>query len=583
MDHTPRNYLRWLFDPDFGPHNRFAPRWIFLRALAAIYFSAFLALVFQIKGLIGPNGILPAQNFLAAVQRQAPGSLRFWYAPSLFWFSSSSHAMMVVVWAGLLFSIAAFLNLWPRLSFFLCFVCFLSFVTTAGDFSGYQSDGMLLEAAFLALFFAPRGLWPGWGIHSPTPRAALLLLQFEWFRIYFESGIVKLLSGDPEWRHLTAMDEYYQNGPLPTWIGWYVEHLPHWFHVATAGGTLVMELAIVWMMFLPRRVRLICFCIVTPWEIGVILTANYAFLNYLVLALGFLLLDDRSLLSWIPARFRDPLEHVVAPESVEATQERLSVIATTEERFTPSTYAPNAKSAPARRKPRVLRGFPAHFRAIRLAVTAVLLTWIAYDTTAEMLRMPWPEAPLFTAPITALEPFRIANQYGLFAVMTRGRYEIEFQGSNDGENWTPYLFRHKPQPLNQAPGIYAPYQPRFDWNLWFASLTDFQQAEIVPLTEERLLEGDPDVLSLFKGNPFPTAPPRYIKAVLWQYWFTTLYEKSLNGDWWRRNLLGLYAPVLTREPNGKFGVIQWPDPLPPHNELSVSTKTGARGLDSENA
>jgi hypothetical protein len=200
-----------------------------------------------------------------------------------------------------------------------------------------------------------------------------------------------------------------------------------------------------------------------------------------------------------------------------------------------------------------------------VAVTAVVLVWLGYASTAELLRMPWPEFPLFTLPIAALEPFRIANQYGLFAVMTRGRYEIEFQGSNDGENWTPYLFRHKPQAVNEAPGIYAPYQPRFDWNLWFASLTDFQNAEIVPLTEERLLEGDRDVLSLFRDSPFPDAPPRYVRAVLWQYWFTTLDEKHLNGDWWRRSLLGLYAPVLTRQPDGKFAVVQWPEPLPAHN------------------
>ena len=119
------------------------------------------------------------------------------------------------------------------------------------------------------------------------------LLQWEWFRIYFESGMVKLVSGDLQWRNFTAMDEYYQNGPLPTWIGWYVEHLPHWFHAATVGGTLALELGLVFMMFFPRRVRLILFFIVTPWEIGVILTANYAFLNYLVLSLGFLLLDDK--------------------------------------------------------------------------------------------------------------------------------------------------------------------------------------------------------------------------------------------------------------------------------------------------
>ncbi len=204
--------------------------------------------------------------------------------------------LMAIMWIGLVASVVAFLNLWPRLSFFICFVCFLSFVAASGEFSSYQSDGMLLEAGFLALFFAPRGVLPGWGASDPPSRASLFLLQWEWFRIYFESGMVKLLSGDPQWRSLTAMDEYYQNGPLPTWIGWYVEHLPHWFHAATAAGTLVLELGLVFMLFLPRRVRLICFFIVTPWEIGVILTANYTFLNYLVLSLGFLLLDDKSLL-----------------------------------------------------------------------------------------------------------------------------------------------------------------------------------------------------------------------------------------------------------------------------------------------
>jgi hypothetical protein len=178
--------------------------------------------------------------------------------------------------------------------------------------------------------------------------------------------------------------------------------------------------------------------------------------------------------------------------------------------------------------------------------------------------MLWSDLPLPTAPIVALEPFRIANQYGLFAVMTRGRYEIEFQGSNDGQNWTPYLFRYKPQALNEAPRIYAPYQPRFEWNLWFASLADWQQSNFVALTEEQLLENDPDVLALFRGNPFGQAPPRYVRAILWQYWFTSMDDKRRTGNWWRRNLIGLYAPVLTRQQDGKFGVIEWPEPLPPH-------------------
>jgi hypothetical protein len=337
--------------------------------------------------------------------------------------------------------------------------------------------------------------------------------------------VVKLLSGDVEWRNLTAMDEYYQNGPLPTWIGWYVEHLPHWFHAASAGGTLVLELGIVWMLFFPRRVRLICFFIVTPWEIGVILTANYTFLNYLVLSLGILLLDDRALRSLVPQRFR------------------------------------RAEEGETVRPP--LRWLRGAFTSLSVGVAALMLTWVGYDTTAELLAMA--QIPLPVGPVEILEPFRIANQYGLFANMTRGRYEIEFQGSMDGNTWVPYTFRYKPQALNEAPGIYAPYQPRFEWNLWFASLGDWEQNDMVPLTEEKLLANNPDVLALFKGNPFEKEPPHQVRAVLWQYWFTSMDEKRITGNWWRRELLGVYAPVLANTLGGKPTVVAYPDELPPHD------------------
>ncbi|HEX3472854.1 MAG TPA: lipase maturation factor family protein [Silvibacterium sp.] len=543
MERNPADILRWLFDPQHGLQDRLIPRWLFLRALAAIYFSAFYSLLFQIRGLLGPYGVLPAHQYLTAVEHSLSVP-RYWVAPTLLWFSSSNAMLMALCWIGLIASVAALLNLWPRLSFFISFVCYLSFVAAASDFSGYQSDGMLLEAGFIALFFCPSGLLPGWGAHSPPSRASLFLLQWEWFRIYFESGMVKLLSGDPEWRHLTAMDEYYQNGPLPTWIGWYVEHLPHWFHVTTAAATLFLELVLVFLLFFPRRVRLILFFIVTPWEIGVILTANYTFLNYLVLALGFLLLDDGFVRRFVPARFRPPAPAVQEP--LAESDVPLSLFESMEE-------------------PQPMRPGSSHLHSVRLAVAAVMLTWVAYATTVELIHIPLPEVPLPSTPVSILEPFRIANQYGLFAVMTRGRYEIEFQGSNDGQTWTPYPFRYKPQAINQPPAIYAPYQPRFDWNLWFASLGEWQQNSLVPFAEERLLTNSPDVLSLFQNNPFPDGPPKYIRAVLWQYWFTSMREKRETGNWWRRQLLGVYAPVLTRQPDGKFGVVEWPEPLPPHN------------------
>src|SRR5256885_6628492 len=422
MDWAPASVVRWLFDSEQGASDRLISRWIFLRALGLIYFSAFFSLVFQIRGLIGPQGILPANDYLEAVGRSLGHLARLWFAPTLLWLSSSSHMLLVLCWVGMLASLALVLNIWPRAMLVICFACFLSFVSAAQDFSGYQSDGMLLEAGFISLFFAPPGIRPGWGAVRPPIRASLFLLQWEWFRIYFESGIAKIASGDPQWRNLTAMDEYYQNGPLPTWIGWYVQHLPHWFHASSAYATLALELGIVWMLFLPRRWRIVCFFIVTPWQIGVILTANYTFLNYLVLAMGVLLLDDRFVSRVVPRRWRDQI------------QRRLGVSAEPDRNGT--YWASGLRHA---------------WHRTGLVVSAIMLTWIAYATTAEMMMV---RLPLPTFPIVALEPFRIANRYGLFAVMTRGRYEIEFQGSNDGHNWVAYPFRYKPQRLDEAPRIY---------------------------------------------------------------------------------------------------------------------------------
>ena len=341
-------------------------------------------------------------------------------------------------------------------------------------------------------------------MRSDVPsRAAGYLLLWEWFRIYFGSGVVKLASGDPTWRDLTAMDHYYENGPLPTWIGWYVQHAGHWFHATTVAVTLIVELALVWLVFLGRRARLVCFVVVTTLQVGIIATANYAFLNYLVLSLGFLLLDDAHF-EWIARRFR------------------LAIA-------TPGS------------------GPPADMATWRLVGVAVPLTWVFYATCADVAfaDAPPPIASL-AWPAHALEPFRIANRYGLFAVMTPARYEIEFQGSRDGSTWVPYPFRYKPQGLDRAPGIYAPYQPRFEWNLWFASLGSCRDNPWVLATEARLLDDDATVLTLFASNPFPDAPPIAVRTVAYQYWLTDMETKQATGRWWRRDEIGPYCQRLER-------------------------------------
>jgi len=544
--------IRWLFDSEYGAFERLIPRWLFLRALGCIYFSAFFSLVFQIRGLIGPEGILPADDYLQAVAHSFGYSRGLWFAPTLLWLASGPHMLTALCWVGMGASLLLALNAWPREMLVICFVCFLSFVSAAQDFSSYQSDGMLPEAGFIAFFFAPPGIRPGLGLASPPSHASLFLLQWEWFRIYFESGVAKIMGGDPEWRHFTAMDEYYQNGPLPTWIGWYVQHLPHWFHASTVYATLALELGLVWMLFLPRRWRIMCFFIVTPWELGIILTANYTFLNYLVLTLGFLLLDDRFLLHFLPQRWKTSF--------VASARSRAKDNPTASEPSEPHEVPGMPGEVRRSEQSRVQtseEGFRRKFNVVKLSLISVTLGWIFYATSLELIWM-FSALPLPIVPVAALEPFRIANRYGLFGIMTRGRYEIEFQGSEDGKTWVAYPFRYKPQELSKPPGIYAPYQPRFDWNLWFASLGSWRDYPIVPRTEVRLLSNDNDVLTLFERNPFPHEPPREVRAVIWQYWFTTMFEKRTQGRWWRRQFLGLYAPTIEREPDGTIRGVEWP-------------------------
>jgi hypothetical protein len=487
------------------PGDALWPRWIWLRALGLIFLSAFYSLAFQITGLIGPRGILPAGEYLAEVHSVFAMPKALWFAPTLFWISSTDTALLAVTLLGAAASVFLVLNLAPRVCVAVAGVCFLSFIGAAQDFASYQSDGMLLEAGFISYFLAPRGLRPRLGATDPAPRLAIFLLVWEWFRIYFESGVVKLLSGDAQWRAFTAMDHYYENGPLPTWIGWYVQQrLSHGFHAFTVVLIFLFELVIVWCAFLPRRFRLACFFLATFFQMGIILTANYAFLNYIVLCLGVLLLDDRFL------RLPKP---------------------------------------PAEPKP---TSWP-----VRIA-----LGWILYATIvlAPGISHLLPRPLLW--PAIALEPFRIANRYGLFAVMTSDRYEIEFQGSRDGVSWEPYPFRYKPQDPVRPPGIYAPYQPRFEWNLWFASLGQWREYSWVLRTELRLLEGSPTVLRLFARDPFPDRPPAYVRAVRWQYWFTTPEEKRTTGAYWRRQEKGLYAPELHLGSGGVEAVRAEPSPGP---------------------
>jgi lipase maturation factor 1 len=549
--------LHWFAAPrPAGPPGYLIPRWLFLRALGLIYFSAFYSLVFQIRGLLGPDGLLPAGLYLKQVAEYVSTS-RVWYAPTLLWFGNSDRALLAICWIGMIASLLLVFNLWPRAMLLICFVMFLSFVAAAQDFSGYQSDGMLLTAGFVSLYFAPGGLQPGLGVSEPPSRGSLFLLQILWFTIYFESGVAKFFGGDPSWRNMTAMEEYYQNGPLPTWIGWYAHQLPRSVHAATAAFTLVVELLLVWMLFLPRPFRILCFYVVTPMQVAIILTANYAFLNYITLALGVLLLDDLSLVKFLPQHWLPGIRQNLRP------------VARGGESATPADFTSLAdafESDATREAAHSESSWQKDLHAIKstavLWLSAAVMLWLLYANFYLVLsRLQW-SGVFPSGPVALIEPFRIANQYGLFGRMTWKRYEIEFQGSDDGTNWVPYIFRNKPQNPAEPPRIYAPYQPRFDWNLWFASLGFWRENPWVFRCEQLLLGGDRDVEELFAANPFPKQPPKQIRAALWQYWFTDRATKRATGMWWRREFIGLFAPSLERLPDGKFEITAFPQSLP---------------------
>jgi hypothetical protein len=296
--------------------------------------------------------------------------------------------------------------------------------------------------------------------------------------------------------------------------------------------TFAVELDVVRMLFLPRRFRIASFCIVTPFQLGIALTANYTFLNYLRLSLGFLLLDDRLIEAILPRKIRSFIDRP-SPNLIEGV---------------------SSGSSPTSPPIALHRRWGRWLVSSGILVAEFFLSLIFYVTATRLVSIITPRFPFPDVPARWISPFRIADRYGVFANMTHAPYEIEFQGSTDGgKTWIAYPFRYKAQDVNHAPGIYAPCQPRFDWNLWFVSFGPWQKYRFVVSTAERLPKNEPDVLALFDGNPFDGAPQE-VRTLLYQDWFTDSKTKRQSGAWWRRELVGEYAPSLEREPDGRMVV-----------------------------
>lgn len=493
-----------------APVNVWLARWLFLRALGLIYLVAFASFGSQVSGLIGANGILPAAEYLQWMADHV-GAQRLWLAPTVFWLNAGDTALQLVCIAGAILSALLLAGFERRALLGLLFVLYLSLVTAGQDFMAYQWDSLLLEAGFLALW-----------LDSPSDLSVWL---FRWllFRLMFLSGAMKLLSGDPAWRQLTALDFHFETEPLPTVIGWYAHQLPEWFHRLSAVAMFAIELGAPFLIFAARRLRLFAAASFIFLQMLIFVTGNYTFFNLLAIALCLLLLDDDLL--------RRVLPHRLSARIVESSGRRQR----------------------SRWNQRVL--------AV-LACVYVLLS--GFQTLGALTgRVPEPVG----AVLTGLAPFRIVNNYGLFAVMTTTRPEIIVEGSNDGQTWLAYEFEYKPGDVQRPPSWAAPHQPRLDWQLWFAALGYTTEkpwltnrlfgssssaafwlagSNIDPWFVSfmvRLLQGSPEVLALMARNPFPGAPPRYVRALLYQYHFSDAVSRAASNAWWRRELKGIYFPA----------------------------------------
>jgi hypothetical protein len=473
---------------------------IFLRSLAIIHAIAFASIWSQIPGLIGPHGILPAAPFLRAV-RDYYGSSAFLKLPTLAWLFGADTFLHVLCVLGILAATLLFAGIAPIGSLAILWLAYLSLVNVGQSFLSFQWDALLLEATFFAIFLAPRSLLPRWHLVEPPPLARWLL-RWLTFRLMLMSGAVKLTSGDPSWRDLTALTFHFETQPLPNPVAFWIHHLPAQVHVALCAGMFAIELVAPFFLFAHRRARHAAALLLAALQILIFLTGNYAFFNLLTLALCLLNLDDAF---WRTTLFR--------------RQTR------------PKTLA--APPPPASRP----------IRLISTVLASLVVAFTAVQGIPSLYRS-WQPPAWISAVGSHISPFNTLNNYGLFAVMTTSRPELIIEGSNDGREWSAYELPYKPGDLSRPPPIVAPHQPRFDWQLWFAALGHPSQNRWLTSVCEHLLRGTPDVLRLFSYNPFAEKPPRYVRVVRYDYHFTSIEERSRTGTWWRRTPLDYYiAPA----------------------------------------
>ncbi len=459
-------------------------RLVFERALSAIYFIAFLVALNQFPALLGENGLSPAPRFLELVN--------FWQAPGLFHWRYSDRLLRTVAVAGMALSLAIFagpVDLAPAwvsiVAWLVLWALYQSIVNVGQTFYSFGWESLLLEVGLLTAFF-------GSGLIAP-PALLIWLLRWVLFRLEFGAGLIKL-RGDPCWRNLTCLFYHHETQPMPNPMSWFAHNLPKRFHKLEVLGNHFAQIVAPLLLFMPQPVASIGGAVIVLTQSWLVLTGNFAWLNLLTIALALTAFDDHYVYS-----------HVL--------------------RFAPHT----------------LVALPDWWQALS-GVLALVVIALSYWPVRNMLS----PGQLMNA---SFNNFHFVNTYGAFGTVTRERYEIVVEGTNGeagapGAGWLEYEFKGKPGDPRRRPPQVAPYHLRLDWLMWFAAMGGPYTYPWFIVFVVRLLEGDVPTLKLLRRNPFPEGPPRYVRALLYRYRFTTPRERRETGAWWNRTLVGLYLPAL---------------------------------------
>ncbi len=459
---------------------------LFIKLLALVYFIAFASLSGQIVALVGQDSILPVTDLLEYASNQF-GWKRFLAYPTIFWINAGDTALTAATWLGCAFSVLLFLNYKTRFSLIVLYLLYLSLYHASQTFLNFQWDYLLIEAGFLAIFL--------------TPKSRIIIFLYRWllFRLRFMSGLSKLVSNDPGWAGLSALTFYFETQPLPHIGAWYAHQLPDWILILATAATLVIELAVPFMMFMSRKYRFIAAWLTILLQVLIILTSNHNWFNILTIILCLFLFDDKAI-------------RRVLPDSVSnwlLEQKQVSTVS-------------------------VFLRIPSYLFASIILLTSSIQIW----EMASGVRVTGQSGQV----LNYIERWSLANKYHVFPTVNQQRIELIIEGTVDGQTWLPYKFKYKPGELNKPLYVVIPHQPRLDWMVWF-----------VPLHPEfefwfenflgALLDNSPSVTALLEHNPFSQTPPVAVRVQAFEYRFTNFDEHEISGNWWKSRYLGPFEPL----------------------------------------